>query len=82
MTQSAIYESRLQAWNTVKSRNHTIHKVYTNKTDASDMLILGSLASTLTNGRSFDMEFAAQALFHDTASDPVEAKSYKVWAVS
>ncbi|KAJ9660315.1 hypothetical protein H2198_002623 [Neophaeococcomyces mojaviensis] len=81
-TELAIYESRLQAWNTVKSRTHTIQKVYTNKKDASDILILGVLYSTLNNGRSFEMEFAAQALFEDTTSDPVEATHYKVWAVS
>ena len=79
---SAIYESRLQAWDTVASRTHTIQKVYTNKKDASDILILGVLESTLNNGRSFEMEFAAQALFEDTTSDPVEATHYKVWAVS
>ena len=72
----------MQAWNTVKSGAHTIHKVYTNQQDASDIMILGTLKSTLSNGRSFEMEFAAQALFRDTTSRPVEAEHYKIWAVS
>ena len=78
---SAIYESRLKAWDTVEKRKHTIFKVYTNKKDFSDVLLLGKLDSTMKNGRSFEMEFAAQILFEGSNSDNPKATDYTVWAV-
>lgn len=77
----AIYEARLKAWDTVKTRKHTLFKVYTIKKDFSDILILGKLDSTMKNERSFEMEFVAQVLFAHPQSEKPVALNYKVWAV-
>jgi hypothetical protein len=78
----AIYESRLKAWDTVRSRKHTVFKVYTIKKDFSDILVLGKLDSIMKNGKSFEMEFAAQVIFANPESKTPVTTSYKIWAVS
>ncbi len=78
---SEIYESRIHAWDSVKTRKHVIHKVYSLSRTCDDVVILGLLESELKNGRSFEMEFAAQAIFASTTSDRLEAQDYKIWAV-
>ena len=65
----------------MKSRKHTIFKVYSLGGDSQDILILGKLESTHTDGKSFEMDFAAQAVFAKSSGDRPEAESYRVWAV-
>lgn len=77
-----IYRSRLGAWDEVEFRKHILYQVYSMGPRGVDLLVLGKLESTLKNGRSFEMEFAAQVIFADATSDRPEAISYKVWAVS
>ena len=45
-------------------------------------MVLGKLESTLKNGRSFEMEYAAQVLFVDSKAEKPKVSHYKVWAVS
>lgn len=45
-------------------------------------MVLGKLDSTLSNGRTVEMEFAAQVLFQEAQGEPLKARHYKVWAVS
>ena len=78
---SEIHESRIHAWDSVKTRKHVLHKVYSLGRACDDVVILGSLQSELKNGRSFEMEFAARAIFARTNSDRLEARDYKIWAV-
>jgi hypothetical protein len=56
--------------------------VYSLGKDDGDILILGKLESALKNGRSLEMEFAAQAIFETTTTDQLKAISYRIWAVS
>ncbi len=65
----------------MKARKHTIFKVYSLGGDSHDVLILGKLESTLTDGKSFEMDFAAQAIFAKFSGDRSVADSYRVWAV-
>ncbi|EXJ59414.1 uncharacterized protein A1O5_12295 [Cladophialophora psammophila CBS 110553] len=75
-----IRKSRLGAWDSVETRKHVLHKVYSLDSTSRDILILGKLESMLKNGKSFEMEFAAQAIFEDATSSSLKCKNYKIWA--
>jgi hypothetical protein len=65
----------------VVSRRHILNKVYNIKKDFSDIVVLGKLESTLKNGNSFEMHFAAQIIFSTPFGAELKAASYYVWAV-
>jgi hypothetical protein len=79
---TAIHGSRLRAWDAVETRKHILYKVYSLGQAPCEILILGKLESSLKNGKSFEMEFAAQAVFQTPVGDRPKAASYRIWAVS
>lgn len=65
----------------MESRKHILYKVYNIKKDFSDIVVVGKLESTLKNGNSFEMHFAAQIIFSTSFGTERKATSYYVWAV-
>ncbi|KAF2491725.1 hypothetical protein BU16DRAFT_126852 [Lophium mytilinum] len=77
-----IAAARPKSWNMIASRKHQPVKVYSFKSDYSDVLVMGQISATLTNGNSVSVEYIAQfVLKGDTSATPVIA-SYKSWADS
>ncbi|CAK7205233.1 hypothetical protein SEUCBS139899_008000 [Sporothrix eucalyptigena] len=55
---TAISKSRDHAWNVVDRRRHTIERVF-GSADGREVMLIGSLDTTLKNGRSLVVPFTA-----------------------
>ena len=74
--------SRKKAWDHVATRKHEILRVYTEKRDYTDIMLIGKLDAKYKNGNNLSSEFAARATFEVQGDGKVKANSYQVWVVS
>jgi len=74
-----ITQCRSKAWDTVKFRKHTIHRVYAADMQGKDILACGTVESHPTEGQPTIQEFASRAVFEE-AKGRMMIKSYQGWA--
>ena len=64
----------------LKSRKHTVDKVFTSSEAADDLVLIGSVRWTFKSGGELDGPFAARAVV-DQSSERPRLKLYQGWAV-
>lgn len=65
----------------MESRKHEVLRVYSIKSDFSDLLFVGKLSAKFKNGKEASDEFIVRLVFHgDTSVKPI-GKLYQIWAV-
>jgi hypothetical protein len=74
---SEISESRRNAWTTIKSRQHTVSKVYVNDARGTDLIIIGRLRTESVDGKEASMDFVARMLL-DTGDQGARVSLYRV----
>ncbi|KAH6700645.1 hypothetical protein BKA61DRAFT_740901 [Leptodontidium sp. MPI-SDFR-AT-0119] len=79
----AIRRSRDEAWKLVKTRRHTVIRVYAHDAQSLDLLLLGHVKMELANGKDVAGDFTARiTLVAEDASQTPKIKLYQVWADS
>lgn len=73
-----IYESRKNAWKTVKYRQHQVLKVYVNDADTTDLFIVGSLTMEDLEGVKSSREFVARMEVEQVPSVGFKIRQYSV----
>lgn len=77
----AIRASRKNAWNVVKTRRHKLNRAYVFDSDATDILVMGTLLQGLANGQSLSSEWVARICFQQMPGESLKIRSHQVWAV-
>jgi hypothetical protein len=78
-----IRRSRDKAWNVITSRRHEIQQVYVADTSkADDLMLRGTVAVELVNGKKLKGGFAARVTVHGTDGGSPRVSLYEVFAVS
>lgn len=78
---SEIARSRDGAWETVTARRHEALKVYLNEAAGLDLLIIGALSVTSSDGSRSSHEFVARAQIHDPRAESPRISQYRVLLV-
>ncbi|KAL2784648.1 hypothetical protein BJX66DRAFT_343838 [Aspergillus keveii] len=65
-----ISESRKNAWTVIKSRQHTVSKVYVNDARGTDLIIIGRLRTESVDGKEASMDFVARMLLNTGDQGP------------
>jgi len=77
-----VYLKRLRAWDTIKVRKFTIHRVYTSDQGQDDVLILGHLGTVLSDGRKGDEHWTARIVSAIDTDGTRKISLYRIWTVS
>jgi hypothetical protein len=76
-----IQSSRQHAWNAAKTRSHKLIRVYVFDSDATDLMVVGTVVQGLVNGKSVSGEWAARILLERGPVGNFKIKLHHVWAV-
>lgn len=83
MLRLEISKSRDNAWAVVNSRKHTISKVFLGQAEAIELILLGTVLTGFSNGKSIDAPFAAHVKVTSSSNTEAPLLSYmEVFAVS